>query len=358
MTTATPEQGETQIQCSRGLPDWLRQQGVSLAFTAYQSGDLFLVGVLPDGRISVHREQFTRAMGLAADGDRIVIASVQQLWRLENMLGAGDYANDAYDRLYVPRAAQVTGDLDVHELAIDRAGRIVFVNTRFSCLAVPSARYGFTPIWKPSFISKLAAEDRCHLNGLAMVDGVPRYVTCIGRADMVDGWRAHRSAGGLLIDVATDAVVADDLSMPHSPRVLADGRILVLDSGRGTLVSIDPATGGREIVARLRGFARGLAIHNGFAIVTLSLPRDGLFAGLALQDALASAGATPVCAVQIIDLRTGDTVQWIELQGAITELFDVSALPEVACPMAVGLTAPELSTLFSFDTAWGALAPT
>jgi uncharacterized protein (TIGR03032 family) len=355
MTTETPERGETQIQCSRGLVDWLRQHNVSLGFTTYQSGDLFLLGALPDGRVSVHREQFTRAMGLAGDGDRIVVASVQQLWRLENMLGPGEQANEAYDRLYVPRAAQVTGDLDIHELAIDRAGRIVFVNTRFSCLAVPSMRYGFTPIWKPDFITKLAAEDRCHLNGLAMQNGVPRYVSCVGRSDMVDGWRAHRRWGGLVIDVETDAVVADNLSMPHSPRVLPDGRLLVLDSGHGELVSIDPSTGRRDTVTRLRGFARGLAIHNGFAVLTLSLPREGSFAGLDLDEALKSAGTTPVCAVQIVDLRSGDIVQWVELSGSLTELFDVCVLPGVACPMAVGLTAPELSTLTSFDSDWGPL---
>lgn len=355
MTTETPGTGDTQLACSRGLGDWLRQHNVSLAFSTYQSGDLFLLGALPDGRVSVHREGFTRAMGLAGDGDRIVVASAHQLWRLENMLGPGEQANGAYDRLYVPRAAHVTGDCDVHELAIDRAGRIMFVNTRFSCLAVPSARYGFTPVWKPEFISKLAAEDRCHLNGLAMHEGVPRYVTAVGRADMVDGWRAHRMEGGLLIDVATQAVVADALSMPHSPRVLPDGSVLMLDSGHGELIRVDPVGGRRETVARLRGFGRGLALHNGFAILTLSLPRNGSFGGLHLEDMLIAAGTAPVCAVQIIDLRNGDVVEWIELSGRLTELFDVCALPGVSCPMAIGLDAPELSSMISFDAEWSAL---
>ncbi len=78
------------------------------------------------------------------------------------------------DRHYVPRVAHTTGDLDVHDIGVMADGRIVFVNTLFSCLATLSPTHGFRVFWKPPFISKLAAEDRCHLNGLAMKDGAPR----------------------------------------------------------------------------------------------------------------------------------------------------------------------------------------
>ena len=79
------------------------------------------------------------------------------------------------------------------QVAIGGDGRIVFVNTLYSCLATLSERHSFKPIWRPPFISRLAAEDRCHLNGLAMRGGAPAFVTATSRSDAVNGWRARRA---------------------------------------------------------------------------------------------------------------------------------------------------------------------
>ncbi len=351
---ALPE-GQTQITCSRGMGDWMASNGVSIAFTSYQTGQLFLVGLLPGGRISFHQQHFVRAMGLHGQPDRLYVAGLNQLWRLENVLARHERANEHFDRLYLPRNAQVTGDLDIHELSVDRNGRVIFVNTKFSCLATTSISKSFRPLWKPPFISKLAAEDRCHLNGLAMQDGLPRFVTCVGRSDMVDGWRTHRREGGLLIDLADDHVAAQGFSMPHSPRLRRDGALFVLDSGRGYLERVDPRTGAREKVAFLSGFARGMALWNNFALVTLSMPRDGSFGGLELQDNLQAKGGEAWCGVQVIDLRTGDAVHWIRLSGHIKELFDIAILPGVVCPMGVGVNAPEMSTMLNFEETFGPL---
>ena len=271
------------------------------------------------------------------------------------MLGPQERANGHFDRLYVPRNAQTTGDIDVHELSVDRTGRVVFVNTKFSCLATTSTTHGFRPIWKPPFISRLAAEDRCHLNGLAMQDGAPAYVTAVSRSDLINGWRDRRHEGGVLIDVRDDRIVTDQLSMPHSPRVTADG-VWLLDSGRGMIVRIDPATGAKTDIAFCPGFLRGLAIHGGYAIVTVSLPRDGAFSGLALQDELGRRDGEPWCGLCIVDLRSGDLVEWIRLSGLIKELFDVAVIPDVACPMALGVSSPDIQSLISFDEEYGTLA--
>ena len=164
-------------------------------------------------------------MGVHATPQRLYVGSLFQIWRLENVLAPHERANEHFDRLYVPRNAQTTGDIDVHELSVDRAGRVIFVNTKFSCLATMSITHGFKPLWKPPFISRLAAEDRCHLNGLAMQDGAPAYVTAVSRSDMINGWRDRRHEGGVLIDVRDDRIVTDQLSMPHSPRVDAGRRL-------------------------------------------------------------------------------------------------------------------------------------
>ncbi|HEX8256927.1 MAG TPA: TIGR03032 family protein, partial [Allosphingosinicella sp.] len=282
-TTAAPD-----ITASRGLSRWLKSRHTSFAFSSYQTGQLFLVGSQADGTVSVNQHYFQRAMGLAWRPGRLYLASQYQLWRLENVLRPGELANRAFDLLLVPRNAQTTGDLDMHEIAVDDAGRVLFVNTSYSCLATLDLRNSFRPIWKPPFISRLAAEDRCHLNGLAVGPrGEPRYVTAVSRSDVVNGWRERRAEGGVLIDVATGGTVTDQLSMPHSPRLVGDD-LYLLDSGRGFLVRIDPKDGSRTDIAFCPGFLRGLSIHAGHALVTVSKPREATFGGLALAGELAA----------------------------------------------------------------------
>jgi len=344
------------ISVSRGLGEWLGRTGCSLAFTCYQTGQLFLIGRLPGGKISLHQQSFERAMGVHATPQRLYLGSLFQIWRLENVLAPDERANEHFDALFVPRNAQTTGDIDIHELAVDAAGRVIFVNTKFSCLATPSTTHGFKPIWKPDFISRLAAEDRCHLNGLAMHDGRPAYVTAVSRSDVISGWRDRRHEGGVLIEVASGQIVTDQLSMPHSPRVANDG-VWLLDSGRGMIVRIDPKTGARHDVAFCPGFLRGLALHAGYAVVTVSKPRDGAFDGLALDAEIKKRDGEAWCGVCVVDQRSGDIVEWIRIGGNIRELFDVAVIPGVVCPMALGVQSSEVRSMISFDAEFGPLAP-
>ncbi|WP_372787029.1 TIGR03032 family protein [Phenylobacterium sp.] len=343
-------EAHTAIEVSRGFASWLSANRASLAFTSYQTGQLFLVGVLPNGQVSFNQQNFQRAMGVHHQAGRLYLGSLFQVWRLENMLRPGEVGNAAFDSVLVPRNAQTTGDIDIHELSVDRDGRVVFVNTKYSCLATLSLTHSFRPIWKPTFISKLAPEDRCHLNGLAMLNGVPKYATAVSRSDIVNGWRERRSEGGVLIDIETDAIVTDRLSMPHSPRAWGD-RVWALDSGRGYLITVDPASGAKEDIAFCPGFVRGLTFHNGHAIATVSKPRNGTFAGLALEDALRERDGEAWCGVLVIDVRAGGIVEWIRLQGAITELFDVAVMPDVVCPMSIGAASPEIRTSITLDEA-------
>ena len=326
----------TEISCSPGLAGWLAGQGLSLTFSSYQSGQLFFAGRLSNGQVSFHQHGFGRAMGLWANTERIYLATSSQIWRLENVLRPGELANERFDRLYVPRNAQTVGAVDIHELCVEPSGRIIFVNTSHSCLATLSVTHGFRPLWKPPFISKLAAEDRCHLNGLAMEEGRARYVTAVCRSDVIGGWRDRRGEGGLIIDLADDdRILTEGLSMPHSPRVWR-GQLYVLDSGRGYLCRVDRESGAAERVAFMPGFLRGLAFAGNYAIATLSLPRDRSFSGLELDDELKRRDGEPWCGVQIVDLTSGDVVQWIRLTGAMRELFDVTVLPGATSPMSIG----------------------
>jgi uncharacterized protein (TIGR03032 family) len=338
------------VTASSDLAGWLAAQRVSLAFTTYQTGKLFLLGVNNRGALSVFERTFSRAMGLCGDGQTLWMSSHHQIWRFENALRRGQ-AHEGHDRLFVPRVAHTTGDLDVHDVARMGERRIVFVVTRFNCLGTLSERLSFTPLWRPPFIKTLAGEDRCHLNGVAVADGAPRYVTACAATDEPDGWRARRRDGGCVIDVASGATVATGLSMPHSPR-LHGGELWLHNSGAGLFGRIDLRAGTFEPVASCPGYLRGLCFVGEFAVAGLSRPRrDGALAGLELDERLArGVGAdAPMCGLQVIDLRSGRVAHWLALGGMVSELYDVVALPDVVRPMALGFRSDEIARLIAID---------
>jgi uncharacterized protein (TIGR03032 family) len=348
VAAATPK---LEITCSRQLPEWLAEHKLSLAFTTYQSAKLFLIGLKPDGRLSVHERTFNRCMGLWSSAQTLWMSSLYQLWRFENVLAPGEH-HQGYDRLYVPQVGYTTGDLDIHDVAIDAAGRPLFVATLFGCLATTSETHSLTPRWHPPFISKLAAEDRCHLNGVAMRDGAPAYVSAVAATDVADGWREHRRDGGVVVEVATNRIVCRGLSMPHSPR-LHDDTLYVLNSGTGYIGRVDRRSGVFEPIAFCPGYLRGLVFADRFAIVGLSRPRaeNKTFAGLELGETLAAKSVSARCGIMVIDLKSGDIVHWLNIQGVVEELYDVAILPGVVRPMALGFKSDEIRRVITIGEA-------
>jgi len=340
--TPTAEPPRFELHGSRQWVSWQAEQGISLAFSTYQTSKLFMVGVRPDGDLSVFERTFSHCMGLAHSGDSVYLTSKYQIWRLNNLLDAGQWSSSGHDRVYVPSVSWVTGNVDAHDLGLLADGRPVFVNTLFSCLATVSETSSFVPVWKPRFVSQLLPEDRCHLNGMAMEAGVPRYVTAVSRTDVFEGWREHRRTGGVVVDVASNEVVCAGLSMPHSPR-LHRGQLYVLNSGAGEFGRIDVASGKFEPIAFCPGYARGLALWGDYALIGLSKPRENkTFTGLALDQVLLDKQVSARCGVMVVDLRTGATVHSLNIDGIVTELYDVCVLPGVQRPSAVGLVNDEI----------------
>ena len=333
---------------SRQLVDWMRLENTGFAFTSYQTGRLFLAGVDEKGALSLVQRQFTRAMGLNASADHLYLADLYQLWRFDNVLKEGEVYQNAFDRLYVPRLGRTTGDIDIHDIGVGADGAPVFVNSLYSCLATTSDTASFKPLWKPPFISKLAAEDRCHLNGLAMENGAPAYVTAVAKSDSVEGWRDHKRNGGVVLDVRTDEIVADGLSMPQSPR-LHNGALWLLNSGTGWLGKIDRDRGAFEPVAFCPGFLRGLDFYGDYAIVGVSLPRKLGFVGLDLEENLKARDAHPRCAVFILNINSGDIVHWLTFESHITELYDAAFLPGARRPMHLGFQTNEIRQLITME---------
>lgn len=324
--------GTPGLSASPGFADWLAEQRVALAFTTHRAGGVLVVGLTPEGRPSLSTRTFDRAAGLCAHGRQLYLATLFQIWRFDDALGPGR-AWRGHDRLYVPQLAWTTGDLFAHELAVDGRGRVVFVNTLFSCLALPAEGHSFAPLWRPPWVSATEAEDRCHLNGLAMVDGRPGFVTAVARTDAAGAWRERRRDGGVVAAVPGGEVVLAGLSMPHSPR-WHRGDLWLLESGRGRLGRLDPKRGALEPVAFCPGFARGMAMHGDYAVIGLSKPRSRrAYGGLELDDVIAARGVEPRCGLLVVDLRTGRLAHrlWVE-GGGVEEVYDVAVLPGARRP--------------------------
>lgn len=338
---------------SPDLAAWLARAGIALAVTSYQSGKLYLLGANPRGGLMVHERFFYKAMGVTQPRPgSLLLATLYQITRFEDVLEPGQHVNELHDACFVPRVSWTTGALDAHDVGLLADGRPVFVATAYNCLATIDERHSFAPHWRPPFISGLVREDRCHLNGLAMGErgtqgeGHPAYVTACSRSDTIDGWRDRRGDGGVVLEVATGRVVCSGLSMPHSPR-LHDGRLYVLNSGTGELGWVDRAAEPAEAfrpVAFCPGFVRGLALHEGHAIVGLSKPRYERFEGLALDGELQARDSEPWCGVQVIDLSDGSVRHWFRIDGAVAELYDVAVVEGARCPMALGMGTPEAAS--------------
>jgi len=173
MPSTAAASGTVSYSLSGGLLARLASLGASLAFTSYQSGFLYMLGIGPSGGAQLHQSEMPKPMGLASnDRGQLVLATGSLIIRFENILDPGQRINQVYDACFMPRTQHVTGQLDAHDVGVLTNGDIIFVNTKYNCLATLSQRHSFKPLWKPHFITDIVDEDRCHLNGLAMRDGV------------------------------------------------------------------------------------------------------------------------------------------------------------------------------------------
>lgn len=345
------------LQHSPGFPDWLAEHDCSLGLTTYQAGRLMLIGRKADGSVRAHERLIPGCKGLYCDGQTLWTSSTHTLWRFENGLKRGRYTTSGVDRIFTPREGRVTGKIDIHEIAIGDLGQFgggsgaapIFVSSAFNCLATVSDNASFQVLWRPPCITSRIGGDCCHLNGLAMDGTRGAFVSMTSTSATLDGWRDDRREGGVIMDLATREAIVTGLSMPHSPR-LYDGKLWVLNSGHGTLCTVDQDSGTLTSVAFCSGFARGLAFVGRHAVIGTSLPRrNTIFAGLELNDTLARSGTAPICALQILDIDTGKTVQWLQFNHTIEELFDVTILAGVRQPEAIGFQGEAIETYVSVD---------
>jgi uncharacterized protein (TIGR03032 family) len=314
------------------LTSILEHLHASLVVTTYQAGKLLVLGTSA-GQMRIGLVSYEQPMGVAMDRERIAVGSRRQIHFLvaAHQTAPSIQPAGTYDGCFVPRSSFYTGNIHGHDLAWGADGLWV-VNTLFSCLCTLHESYSFVPRWRPPFISQLIDQDRCHLNGLALDQGQPRFVTALAESDEPAGWRPTKATSGCVIEVASGQTVLRGLAMPHSPRMHA-GRLWVLDSGTGTLGTVDLGAGRYDVVESVPGYTRGLAFAGQFAFVGLSKIRETAVFG---DVPIAEKRDELKCGVAVIDLVSGRTVAAFQFLTGVTEIFAVDVIPSIACPLVAG----------------------
>ena len=350
-----PKTAPLRSLCTDNFAPLLEELGASVFITTYQAGKLVILRP-QNGTLNTHFRSFNSPMGMARAGDRLAIGSPGYIAEFRNMPAVGKKQEPVgqIDACFMPRANLVTGNIQVHEMAYDSDGVLWFANTRFSCLCTLDGIHSFVPRWQPPFVSQLAPEDRCHLNGLGMWEGRPRFVTALGMTDSAGGWRVNKRGGGVLLEVPSGKVIASGLSMPHSPRWY-DNRLWVLESGKGTLSTVDPKTGVTTAIATLPGFTRGLDFCGPLAFIGLSQVREtSVFSGLPITETTEKRKT----GVWVVNIHTGNTIAFVEFEDALQEIFAVQVMAGMRNPDLINENVPlimdsfELPHLAICGTAW------
>lgn len=321
--TAQPQNPLRSVYTSN-LPEILKQLGISLAVSTYQAGKVILIRE-DAGKINTHFRGFHKPMGIAGDHQRLTIGGANTVWYYRNMPAVAQKLEPAgkHDSCYLPRRIHVTGDIDIHEMAYRADGELVIVNTKFCTLSTLDEDHSFSPFWRPHFLSALAPQDRCHLNGLCMIQGEPRYVTALGETDTPGGWRANKKDGGILMDVPRNEVLLRGLSMPHSPRWYRE-QLWLLESGEGSLAKVNLQKKTWQTIALMPGFTRGIDFVGPLAFIGLSQVRESaVFSGIPLIDRQPERS----CGVWVVNIESGETIAFLRFEEGVQEIFAVKVLP-------------------------------
>lgn len=363
------------------FPGILHGVKISLAVTSYQAQRLFFVRSTSDS-IEMNYKFFPRPMGIYADHERLTLGTLSQVMEFKRnddllrricqgeldqpanmtkkvlekdsgkMIEFSERRNKELeavkkaDALYLARASLTTGMINIHDIAWGTEGLWV-VNSTFSCLATLSPACSFVARWRPPFISRLVPEDRCHLNGMAMQNGRPRYVTTFNKNDRRDSWVDSDKSDGTLIDVDTNEILLDGLNMPHSPRCYRD-MIYLCDSGLGEILAYDPQTRNTNTVIKLQGFPRGINFYGPLMFVGLSQVRQS---EKRTPPPIAAEFAETYSGIWVINLDDYSEVAHIRFTGDIQQVYDIAIIPDSVFPELIDNSDSLIRHTFDFQEA-------
>lgn len=313
------------------LPELLLKLNCSVAISTYQAGKLVFISPKNEEELVQLPRTFAKPMGIGfkPETQQLALATKDEVLLFSNSAElAVHYPKkpNTYDALFVPRATYYTNALDLHDLSFGSDG-LYAVNTLFSCLVKVDERYNFTPVWQPPYIKQLSSEDKCHLNGMVLKEGKPKYVTAFGKGDTPQSWREKITETGLVMDVDTNEIICEGLGMPHSPMLVKDA-LYVLLSATGELVKIDTKTGQRETIFKTDAFLRGMSLVDDYLFIGISKLRknSSTFAKLTIAEKANEAG------LLIIHLPTGSLTAKLTYKNSVDEIYDVQMLKNMLRP--------------------------
>jgi len=292
-------------------------------------GKVIIVSPKNDSELNQIPIALKKPMGIALNENNLAIGTFDDvmIYSKSNQL-AKTFPKEPnkYDQFFVPRAKLYTGGLDIHDLHYGNGG-LWGVNTLFSCICKFDFKYNFTPKWMPRFITQVVPEDRCHLNGMAMLDGYPRYVTALSQTNTAKGWKKIKLQSGVLIDVETNQVVSEGLSMPHAPRVV-NGQVFFQESATGKISMYNPETKQTKVVAEIFEFIRGMRFHKNHIFIGLSKVRksNSAFGDLPVREASKRAG------LKILSYPHFDTLSELYYNESVEEIYDVQVISNAQLP--------------------------
>jgi uncharacterized protein (TIGR03032 family) len=356
----------------------LKALNISLVVTSYQSSRLILIR--SDGEnIDTNLKAYPRPMGVYANEERITLGTLTEVIEFKksktvlNEIKNGSLDQEENfsrkllekekeqqeklrkrqkeeieevkkaDSLYLPRASITTGMINIHDIAWGDDGLWV-VNSTFSCLSTLSSNSSFIARWKPPFITELVPEDRCHLNGMAMKDGRPKYVTTFNKENSRDSWSQTKIYDGTLIDIDTDEILIDGMIMPHSPKYYDDS-VYVCESGLGVVWKYDIKTKHKTELIKLNGFTRGVYIYGGLMFVGTSQIRTSdiknpIPISRELEETFAG--------IWIINLKDGSEIGNIIFDGDIDQIYDIAIIPDSTNPELLKQNSSLIRNIFDF----------
>lgn len=323
------------------LPELLLHLNCSIAISTYQAGKLIFLSPMDENSLIQLPRSFDKVMGIALhhDGSRLALACRDEIILFSNSKElARHYPNapNTYNDLFMPRITYHTGPLDIHDLNVGKDGNLYAVNTLFSCIIKVDESYNFVPYWIPPFIDKLASEDRCHLNGMALCNGVPKYATAFNRGNFPQSWREDITRTGIVMDTESNEIVCENLAMPHSPRLFND-ELYVLLSASGELIRVNTRDGSYETILRVKGFVRGMSMYKDYLFIGLSKLRknSSTFGKLPFAEDAREAG------ILIAHLPTGGIAGQITYLTSLDEIYDVQVLPDMLRPNILNTKSPD-----------------
>ena len=323
------------------IPELLLNLNCSIVISTFQAGKLIFLSPMDENSLIQLPRTFEKPMGVTLDEkkDKLALACKDEIIVFSNSKElAAHYPKspDTYDALYMPRVTYHTGPLDIHDLSYAADGSLYAVNTLFSCIIKVNDDYNFSPYWIPPFIDKMVSEDRCHLNGMALKNGIPKYATSFNQGNSFQSWRENITTTGVVFDIETNEVVASNLPMPHTPR-LFNNDLYVLLSATGELVKINLKNWKYDVIVKLDGFVRGMSLHRDYLFIGLSKLRknSSTFGKLDFAEKANHSG------IMVIHLPTGSIAGKITYLSSLDEIYDVQILADKIRPNILNTSTPD-----------------